>query len=194
MLQGHEPVRAYDVLDRLKDERSGAAPPTVYRALDFLLEQGLVHRIESMNAFVGCGLAGRVHSGQFLICDSCGRVAELNDRNSADRLAAVAASAGSSSSARWWNCTGCVPAVRHRRMRRQVRHDRGRPSSCGSDCRHGRSDAAGRHSRVGDRARWPPPAGWHRPGHRAGADHQPDRPQWRGQIDPGQSGPGADRT
>ncbi|MEN2975825.1 transcriptional repressor [Tistrella bauzanensis] len=94
VLQGHEPVRAYDVLDRLKDERSGAAPPTVYRALDFLLEQGLVHRIESMNAFVGCGLAGRVHSGQFLICDRCGRVAELNDRDSADRLAAVAAEAG----------------------------------------------------------------------------------------------------
>ena len=94
VLQGHEPVRAYDVLDRLKDESSGAAPPTVYRSLDFLLEQWLVHRIESMNAFVGCGLAGRVHSGQFLICDGCGRVAELNDRDAADRLAAVAAEAG----------------------------------------------------------------------------------------------------
>ncbi|WP_372501232.1 transcriptional repressor [Tistrella mobilis] len=94
VLDGHEPVRAYDVLDRLKDERSGAAPPTVYRALDFLLEQGLVHRIESMNAFVGCGLAGRSHAGQFLICDACGRVAEVTDAGTSDRLAALARAAG----------------------------------------------------------------------------------------------------
>ena len=77
-----------------KDERSGAAPPTVYRALDFLLEQGLVHRIESMNAFVGCGLAGRSHAGQFLICDACGRVAEVTDAGTSDRLAALARAAG----------------------------------------------------------------------------------------------------
>ena len=75
----HEPVKAYDVLDILRNERSGAAPPTVYRALEFLLEEGLVHKIESLNAYVGCGEPGHLDSGQFLICSSCGEVAELDD-------------------------------------------------------------------------------------------------------------------
>lgn len=74
----HRPARAYDLLDRLQEHRSSAAPPTVYRVLDFLLEQGLVHRIESLNAFVGCGTPGDHHGGQFLICRSCEKVAELD--------------------------------------------------------------------------------------------------------------------
>jgi len=75
----HTPVKAYDLLDRLRQERSGVAPPTVYRALDFLAAEGLVHRIESLNAFVGCGGPGQGHQGQFLICERCGEAAELND-------------------------------------------------------------------------------------------------------------------
>jgi len=75
----HEPVKAYDVLDILRNERSSAAPPTVYRALEFLQEEGLVHKIESLNAFVGCGKPGHLDSGQFLICSDCGEVAELDD-------------------------------------------------------------------------------------------------------------------
>lgn len=75
----HEPVKAYDVLDILRNERSSAAPPTVYRALEFLLEEGLVHKIESLNAYVGCGKPGHLDSGQFLICTGCGEVAELDD-------------------------------------------------------------------------------------------------------------------
>ena len=51
----------------------------MYRALDFLLQNGLVHRIESLNAYVGCGEPGEGHSGQFLICRTCHRVAELED-------------------------------------------------------------------------------------------------------------------
>ncbi|MHA1109066.1 MAG: transcriptional repressor, partial [Alphaproteobacteria bacterium] len=47
----HEPVRAYDLLDQLRAGRRSAAPPTIYRALDFLLEAGLIHRIESLNAY-----------------------------------------------------------------------------------------------------------------------------------------------
>ncbi|HNO61182.1 MAG TPA: transcriptional repressor, partial [Plasticicumulans sp.] len=57
--------------------RSGA-PPTVYRTLDFLLEQGLVHRLASLNAFVACCDPAERHGGQFLICEACGRVGELN--------------------------------------------------------------------------------------------------------------------
>ena len=75
----HAPIGAYDVLRRLSQEHDGAAPPTVYRALDFLLEQGLIHRIESLNAFVGCIDPRAPHVGQFLICDDCGSAAELHD-------------------------------------------------------------------------------------------------------------------
>ena len=75
----HEPVKAYDILDTLRDERSGSAPPTVYRALDFLQAEGMVHKIESLNAYVGCGAPDQDHSSQFLICHSCGAAAELND-------------------------------------------------------------------------------------------------------------------
>ena len=75
----HAPMGAYEILRRLSHERHGAAPPTVYRALDFLLEQGLIHRIESLNAFVGCPEPGPPHSGQFMICDGCGEAAEMAD-------------------------------------------------------------------------------------------------------------------
>ncbi len=78
--QGHRPLGAYEILETLRAERAGVAPPTVYRALDFLLGHGLVHRIESLNAFVGCSDPGSSHGGQFLICRTCGTAAELNDR------------------------------------------------------------------------------------------------------------------
>ncbi len=91
---GHKPLGAYDILDVLKAERRGAAPPTVYRALDFLLAQGLVHRIESMNSFVGCPDPDTPHGGQFLICHSCGLAAELNDSGVVNAINKSAARAG----------------------------------------------------------------------------------------------------
>ncbi len=75
----HEPVKAYDILQILQSEKKGAVPPTVYRALDFLQQQGFVHKLESMNAYVGCGAPGQHHTSQFLICHQCGVVAELDD-------------------------------------------------------------------------------------------------------------------
>jgi len=75
----HDPVGAYGLLDRLASEGVKAVPPTVYRALDFLLEQGLVHRLERLNAYVGCAHLHGPHAAQFLICTGCGRVAELDD-------------------------------------------------------------------------------------------------------------------
>lgn len=77
--RSHRPVGAYDLLEALADERRRAAPPTVYRALDFLMEQGLVHRIHSLNAFVGCVAAGNRHTAQFLICSECGDATEFDD-------------------------------------------------------------------------------------------------------------------
>lgn len=90
----HEPVGAYDVLDRLREDRQRAAPPTVYRALDFLLEHGLVHRIESLNAYVGCSNPEGSHVGQFLICDQCGTAAEIDDRGLASAVARTAGRVG----------------------------------------------------------------------------------------------------
>ena len=75
----HKPVGAYDILDSINSEGKKAAPPTVYRALDFLIEASLVHRLDSINAYVGCPDPGSSHSGQFLICRECRSVAELDD-------------------------------------------------------------------------------------------------------------------
>ncbi|MBB2189318.1 transcriptional repressor [Gluconacetobacter azotocaptans] len=91
VLDAGRPVGAYDLLDGLRADKKGAAPPTVYRALDFLLEQGLIHKIQRLSAFVGCTHvldASHAHAGgchphaaQFLICTGCGQVTELDDRN-----------------------------------------------------------------------------------------------------------------
>ncbi|MDN4504332.1 transcriptional repressor [Alteromonadaceae bacterium BrNp21-10] len=68
---------AYELLDELKKTEDSAKPATIYRALDFLLEFDLVHRIESSNAFVACHHFGCNHPVQFLICESCGDVQEI---------------------------------------------------------------------------------------------------------------------
>ena len=90
----HEPVGAYDLLERLRQEGRRAAPPTVYRALDFLLDNGLVHRIESLNAYVGCGAPSDAHAGQFLICRGCGVVGELDDAEIVELVARKAGRMG----------------------------------------------------------------------------------------------------
>lgn len=71
-------LKAYELLDQLAAEHASARPPTVYRALDFLIEQGLVHRIESLNAYVACPCPEHTHGFQLLICRHCGRVEELH--------------------------------------------------------------------------------------------------------------------
>ncbi len=71
------PLSAYEILDRMPATSRRPAPPTVYRALDFLLEQGLIHRLESLHAFIACHHPDQPHNGQFLICTGCGRVDEL---------------------------------------------------------------------------------------------------------------------
>lgn len=90
----HRPVGAYDILDALKNDGQKAAPPTVYRALDFLIEANLVHRLDSLNAFVGCPDPNNPHSGQFLICRQCRSVAELHDHAINEMIASSAAGQG----------------------------------------------------------------------------------------------------
>jgi Fur family transcriptional regulator, zinc uptake regulator len=90
----HKPVGAYAMLDKLKGDGRGAAPPTVYRALEFLLDCGLIHRIESLNAYVGCNHPGESHVTQFLICSACGTAAELDDRRLGDAIGRSASDHG----------------------------------------------------------------------------------------------------
>ncbi|MBS0562421.1 MAG: transcriptional repressor [Proteobacteria bacterium] len=97
ILDTEAPTGAYEILARLRDTRRTAAPPTVYRALDFLLEQGLIHRVESLSAFVGCVAHGadlHDHGAQFLICRRCGQVTEIEDHALAHALADAARRAG----------------------------------------------------------------------------------------------------
>jgi Fur family zinc uptake transcriptional regulator len=75
----HKPLGAYELLDQLAQEGHKPAPPTIYRALDFLLQHGLVHRITSLNAFLGCSHPEHSHGGYFLICQQCGIAEELKD-------------------------------------------------------------------------------------------------------------------
>jgi Fur family zinc uptake transcriptional regulator len=72
----HRAVKAYDLLDRIKPLQNAAKPATIYRALDFLIEQGLIHRVESLNAFVGCSCSGHQHEQLLLICNNCQEVEE----------------------------------------------------------------------------------------------------------------------
>ncbi|MCS4504525.1 transcriptional repressor [Arhodomonas aquaeolei] len=76
--RGHRPAKAYELMQALAEGERPVAPPTVYRALDFLMEAGLVHRLASLNAFVGCAAPEHPHAGHFLICTRCERVAELD--------------------------------------------------------------------------------------------------------------------
>lgn len=90
----HQPVKAYDLLAQLREESASAAPPTVYRALDFLLAEHLIHRLASLNAYVGCAQPDHRHAGQFLICAQCQAVAELDDDSISALLGARAAAQG----------------------------------------------------------------------------------------------------
>jgi len=81
-----KPIKAYDLLDRLREEHGSAAPPTVYRALDFLLEHRFIHKLESINAFVGCHHPDEAHQVPFLICDECSNAVELCDEGVARLL------------------------------------------------------------------------------------------------------------
>ncbi len=79
-------MSAYELLEQLKESEPQAKPPTIYRALDFLMEQGFIHKVESNNSFVPCCLCDQdEHFSQLLICDQCGSVTERQD----DKLTAL---------------------------------------------------------------------------------------------------------
>ncbi|MGS2721995.1 transcriptional repressor [Paraglaciecola aestuariivivens] len=94
LLEQQGAVGAYELLDTLKLTEANAKPATVYRTLDFLLEFGLIHKIESTNAFVACHHFDCNHPVQFLICDSCGDVQEIQSEGLKETLDSQALSVG----------------------------------------------------------------------------------------------------
>src|SRR5258705_3252245 len=95
LLSSHRPLGAYEVIDELAKSMPRPAPITVYRALDFLMENGLVHRIESRNAYLACA---RDHDATamvaFLICERCGSVGEIPALPAAHAISPAARAAG----------------------------------------------------------------------------------------------------
>lgn len=111
--QNHKPLGAYTLIDMLADtEKRRVAPPTVYRALEFLLELGLIHRINSLNAYIGCtnpdlhldpqGLS----TNYFLICNQCQDSQEIIDATLADNISEVSGHTGFKAQKQWLEVTG----------------------------------------------------------------------------------------
>ena len=92
--ESHCPIKAYELLERMGAERR-LAPPSVYRTLHFLEQQGLVHRLRSNQSFIGCSHPSTTpHTGQFLICSGCGTAAELPGTRVPAEVDRAAAAAG----------------------------------------------------------------------------------------------------
>jgi Fur family zinc uptake transcriptional regulator len=104
LLESHRALGAYDILDRLKAEGFGGQPPVVYRALDFLVENGFAHRLERLNAFTACLHAHEGHQPLFLVCEACRSVAETP-------LGPVAGALESEARALGFSMTGSVVEV-----------------------------------------------------------------------------------
>ncbi len=92
--QGHAAVGAYDIIERMAAHGGRPAPITIYRALDFLLAHGLVHKIESRNAYVACSHAHEGEPAALLICEACGTVAELEAAEAFRRIDEAAKTQG----------------------------------------------------------------------------------------------------
>lgn len=94
LLEEHRAMGAYDVLQRLVAEGFGNQPPVAYRALEFLVDQGLAHRVRRLNAFTACMTPGESHAPAFLICRQCNAVAEAPAEGVRAALEAAAAELG----------------------------------------------------------------------------------------------------
>ncbi|MEM9708996.1 MAG: transcriptional repressor [Pseudomonadota bacterium] len=94
LLQRHQALGAYAILDLLREAGFGSQPPVAYRALDFLAKNGFVHKIERLNAFVACVHPEETHSPAFMICRMCDAVAEAHSTGLGNYLAGAANSAG----------------------------------------------------------------------------------------------------
>lgn len=94
LLQEHRALGAYVILDKLRDDGFGSQPPVAYRALDFLVANGLAHKIERLNAFIACVHPSRSHTPAFMICRLCDAVAETQSTPARGALGDAARATG----------------------------------------------------------------------------------------------------
>lgn len=94
LLEDHRSMGAYEILDRLRSQGVTPQPPTAYRALDYLVEHGLAHRIEKLNAYVACARPDACERAGFIVCKRCRTVAEIECAPSEAGLLKAAASSG----------------------------------------------------------------------------------------------------
>jgi len=94
LLSDHRAMGAYEVLEQLQEKGFGNQPPVAYRALDFLVENGLTHRVQRLNAFAACTQPTKKHRPVFLICKDCEQVAEADALDVQDALSIAADKAG----------------------------------------------------------------------------------------------------
>ena len=94
LLQDHRALGAYTILDKLREDGFGSQPPIAYRALDFLVENGLAHKIERLNAFIACANTTHSHTPAFMICRLCNTVGEALSSSARTALHEVARATG----------------------------------------------------------------------------------------------------
>ena len=112
ILQADQPTRAYALLAQLERGRGRLGPPTVYRALDFLLAHKLIHKVETSNAFVACGDVEHTHQSQFVICEDCGATEEIRDDEIVESLRRLGEGRGFAVDRQVIEARGLCPACR----------------------------------------------------------------------------------
>jgi Fur family transcriptional regulator, zinc uptake regulator len=112
ILGAPQPIGAYALLAELQRERGKLGPPTVYRALDFLLAGRLIHKIESVSAYVACADVEHPHESQFMICDDCGATEEIRDQEIVDSLRRLGEGRGFAVARQVIEARGLCPACR----------------------------------------------------------------------------------
>ena len=112
ILASRQPIGAYALLAQLQRERGRLGPPTVYRALDFLLAGKLIHKIESVSAYVACADVDHPHESQFMICDDCGAAEEIRDGEIVESLRRLGAGRGFAVARHVIEARGLCPACR----------------------------------------------------------------------------------
>lgn len=123
--QNHRPLGAYTLMDMLAVASTRrVAPPTVYRALDFLLEQGLIHRINGLNAFLGCPSPERKHQSHFLICRLCNTAIELDNPALMEDIQASATKAGFTVESHSLEVMGTCPSCAKPRVQLKSREEK----------------------------------------------------------------------
>jgi Fur family zinc uptake transcriptional regulator len=122
--QSHKPLGAYTLMDMLAQASTRrVAPPTVYRALDFLLEEGLIHRINSLNAYIGCPSPTQKHQSHFLICQACSVAVELDNAQINQAVFDAASAAGFTLASHTIEINGLCPSCQNQSAQQGTNHD-----------------------------------------------------------------------